>query len=112
MFEQAAIRVARQAEFAQLKDAIDRVFMPPTIEKYLRELKRKNLTVRDFDSVLRWDLIDRADRILAGSGKKAKQLYESLPLSDQGLIREFYLVRLEQVDGNWRGKFGQVYRVV
>jgi hypothetical protein len=72
MFVQAAIKVARQAEFAQLKDAIDRVFTPPTIEEFLRELKRKNIRVRDFESVVGLDLIDRADRVLARLGKEGQ----------------------------------------
>ncbi len=111
-FEQATIRVEREQEFAELRDAIERSFTPPHLERFLRGLKKNKLGVRRFEAVLNGGMIERADPVLAAQGKSAKALYDSLSSSDQGLIREFYLERLEQVDASWRAKFAQVFRVI
>ncbi|HEV2116037.1 MAG TPA: hypothetical protein VGR48_08435 [Terriglobales bacterium] len=111
-FQQATIKVENEAVFAELRDAIDRVFTAPQLEKFLRELKKKNIGVRDFDAVLAGGFIERADGGLGKAGKTAKGLWQSLPLSDQSQAKEFYLVRLEQVDVKWRAKFATVYRVL
>jgi GTP1/Obg family GTP-binding protein len=111
-FQQATIKVENEMVFSELRAAIDRVFTAPEVEKFLRELKKKDVGVRDFDAVLAGGFIERADAALAKAAKTAKKLWESLPLSDQSQIKEFYLVRLEQVDVKWRAKFATVYRVL
>ena len=111
-FQQATIKVENEAVFSELRAAIDRVFTAPQLEKFLRDLKKKGLGVRDFDAVLAGGFIERADATLAKAGKTAKGLWQSLPLSDQSQVKEFYLVRLEQVDVKWRAKFATVYRVL
>jgi hypothetical protein len=61
---------------------------------------------RDFDGVL-------AQRVLEGfaeSGLDARKLYESLPVSDQAQMREFYLSKLETVDIALRHKFKKLYQ--
>ena len=111
-FQQATIKVENEAIFSELRGAIDRAFTAPQLEKFLRDLKKKGLGVRDFDAVLAGGFIERADATLAKAGKTAKGLWQSLPLSDQSQVKEFYLVRLEQVDVKWRAKFATVYRVL
>ena len=111
-FQQATIKVENEAVFSELRGAFDRVFTAPQLGKFLRELRKKGLGVRDFDAVLAGGFIERADATLAKAGKTAKGLWESLPLSDQSQVKEFYLVRLEQVDVKWRAKFATVYRVL
>jgi len=111
-FQQATIKVENEAVFSELRGAIDRAFTAPQVEKFLRELKKKGLGVRDFDAVLAGGFIERVDATLAKAGKTAKGLWQSLPLSDQGQVKEFYLVRLEQVDVKWRAKFATVYRIL
>jgi hypothetical protein len=69
-------------------------------------LDRKGIRVRDFDAVL-------AQRVLEGfadPGLNAKQVYESLPVSDQALMREFYLSKLETVEQALRHKFKKLYQ--
>ena len=39
-----------------------------------------------------------------------QQLYESLPVSDQAQMREFYLSKLETVDQALRHKFKKLYQ--
>ena len=111
-FEQATIPVQQQTEFRELKEAIERVFSAPAIDGFLSGLKRKGVLVREFEKVLDKGLIERADSQLKRSGRAARQIYQSLPLSDQAQAREFYLVRLEQVPDEWRAKFSTVYRLV
>jgi hypothetical protein len=105
-FEQAAIKVEKDREFAGLKAAIEQAFSGEKVERFLKQLDRKGIRVRDLDAVL-------VQRVLEGaseSGLNAKQLYDALPLSDQAQIREFYLSKLETVDPSLRHKFKKLYQ--
>jgi hypothetical protein len=106
-FEQAVIEVAKEREFGDLKGAIDKAFAADRVTKYLKELRRRGIRVRDFDAALAAGAIDRA----AGDGAgKARSLYESLPVSDQAQVREFYLSKVEEVDPAVRAKFHKLYQ--
>ena len=109
-FEQAAIRIENEAAFAELRGAIERVFNPPADDEFLRSVKRKNLKIREVERVIAAGLIEKSDETLRLQKKTAKGIYDSLSLSDQGQIREFYLGRLEQVDPSLRAKHREVYR--
>ena len=111
-FQQAVIKLENEKDFAEFRDAINRIFTSPQLEKFLRALKKKGVGVRDFDAVMAGGFIERADEALTRAGKSARELWESLPLSDQSQAKEFYLLRLEQVDVKWRAKFASVYRVL
>ena len=105
-FQQAAIKVEKAQEFARLQAAVEQAFLPEKAEKFLKQLDRKGLRVRDFDGVL-------AKQVLEGfseSGLNAKHLYESLPVSDQGQMREFYLSKLEGIAIELRHKFKKLYQ--
>ena len=105
-FQQAAIKIEKAQEFATLQGAIEQAFLPEKAEKFLKQLDRKGIRVRDFDAVL-------AKRVLEGfsaSELNAKHLYESLPVSDQGQMREFYLSKLEGIAVELRHKFKKLYQ--
>jgi hypothetical protein len=106
-FEQAAIKVEKAQEFARLQAAVEQAFLPEKAEHFLKQLDRKGIRVRDFEAIL-------AQRILQGvfgeAGLNARQLYESLPVSDQAQMREFYLSKLEGVDVALRHKFKKLYQ--
>ena len=105
-FQQAAIKVEKAQEFARLQAAVEHAFLPEKAESFLKRLDRKGIRVRDFDTVL-------AQRVLESvgeSGLNARQLYESLPVSDQAQMREFYLSKLEGVDVALRHKFKKLYQ--
>jgi len=105
-FEQAAIKVQKEQEYARLQAVVDQVFRPENAEKFLKHLDRRGIRVRDFDAVL-------AQRVFEEFGKagfEARPLYELLPVSDQALMREFYLSRLEGVDTPLRHKFKKLYQ--
>jgi len=105
-FEQAAIKVEKAQEFAGLQAAIEQVFLPEKVEEFLKQLERKGIRIRDFDAVLGQRVLEG----LAGSGLNAQQLYQSLPVSDQAQMREFYLSKLEGVDVALRHKFKKLYQ--
>ena len=105
-FQQAAIKVEKKQEFARLQAAVEQAFLPEKAEGFLKRLDRKGIRVRDFDAVL-------AQRVLESvgdSGLNGRQLYESLPVSDQAQMREFYLSKLEGVDVALRHKFKKLYQ--
>ena len=111
-FERAPIKIEKEQEFGRLQAAVEQAFLPEKAGKFLKQLDRKGIRVRDFDAVL-------AQRILegvvgeAGKGEAkldARGLYASLPVSDQAQMREFYLSKLETVDQALRHKFKKMYQ--
>ena len=105
-FQQAAIKVEKAQEFAGLQAAVEQAFLPERAERFLKQLDRKGIRVRDFDAILAQQVLESVGE----SGLNARQLYESLPLSDQGQMREFYLSKLETVDPALRHKFKKLYQ--
>ncbi len=109
-YQQAQIAVQKTEEFEQLKSAIERVFGSEALAKFYRRLESKDVRAREFERIVNSGLLEQADATLARSGTTARELYGSLSLSDQALMREFYLERIEQVDAKAREKFNKVYR--
>ncbi|HZU23636.1 MAG TPA: hypothetical protein VE998_12455 [Terriglobales bacterium] len=106
-FQQAQIPIEKQQEFQRLRSAIERAIAPGTAAEFLKQVKKAGLKVRNFEGVLEARVLERCDRELAAAG--ARQLYETLRLPEQSLIREFYLERIEQVDGPERERYRQLY---
>ena len=106
-FEQAAIKVEKTQEFARLQKAVEQAFLPEKAEGFLKQLDRKGIRVRNFDVVLSQRLLES---VVGEAGLEAKNLYESLPVSDQAQMREFYLSKLEGVDVALRHKFKKLYQ--
>ena len=103
-FEQAAIKVEKAQEFSRLQAAIEQAFTPAAVEQFLKRVDRKGIRIRDFEGVI-------AQRLLAGeTAQNTPQLYQALPLSDQALLREFYLSKIEEVDAALRRRFKKLYQ--
>jgi hypothetical protein len=103
-FEQAAIKVEKTQEYGRLQAAVEQAFAPGKVEQFLKQMDRKGIRIRDFDGLL-------AQRVLDGdTAQNAQQLYQSLTMSDQAQIREFYLSKLEEVDATLRHKFKKLYQ--
>ena len=103
-FEQAAIKVEKAQEFARLRAAIEQAFLPQKVERFLKQMDRKGIRIRDFDALL-------AQRVLDGeTALNSQQLYQALTLSDQAQMREFYLSKLEGIDVALRHKFKKLYQ--
>ncbi len=99
MFEQAGIAVQDKQGYAQLHSLIDAAFDARDIDVLLNRVLRARLRVRDFETILKRGFL----------GKDAVRLYESLPVSDQGLTRERYLRLVEQVLPELRQRYLKVY---
>jgi hypothetical protein len=105
-FEQAAIKVEKAQEYAGLQAAIEQAFSVGNIGRFLKQLDRRGIRVRDIDAIL----TQRVLEAFGESGLNAKHLYELLTVSDQALLREFYLSKLEGVDVALRHKFKKLYQ--
>jgi hypothetical protein len=104
-FEQAVLKVEREREFAELKNAIGRAFAADKVESLLKRLAREKVRVRDWDSVLARGVLEKGE-----SGVRAQSLYESLAVADQAQIREFYLFQVEEVSPKLRARFHRLYQ--
>jgi hypothetical protein len=111
-FEQATIKIEKQQEFAKLQAAVEQAFLPEKAERFLKQMDRKGIRVRDFDAVLSARLLEEVvgAKVSATGELSARQLYQALPLSDQAQMREFYLSKLETVDTALRHKFKKLYQ--
>ncbi|MGA9527181.1 MAG: hypothetical protein WBS24_03585 [Terriglobales bacterium] len=105
-FEQATIKVASEREFGELRCAIEQVLSPDLVVKFLKALSSRGIRVRDLDAILAAKVIDQ----VVGNKSGAAALYESLPVSDQAQLREFYLSKIEEVDSALRAKFHKLYQ--
>src|SRR5258708_22847092 len=104
-FQQAAIKVEKAQEFAGLQAAVEQAFLPERAERFLKQLDRKGIRVRDFDAIL----VQQVLEAVGESGLNARQLYEALPVSHQGQLREFYLSKLETGDPPPRPHFNTLF---
>ena len=109
-FEQAAIKIEKPQEFAKLQAAVEQAFQPGKVERFLKQLDRKGIRVREFDGVLSARVLEDVGGSAPKSELSAWQLYQELPQSDQAQMREFYLSRLETVDIALRHKFKKLYQ--
>ncbi len=109
-YQQAQIPVTKTEEFEQLKSALERILSSAAVEKFYSKLQSRTVYVREVEKIIGSGILEAIDSTLAKSGKTARQMYESLTLSDQALMREFYLERIEKVDAKVREKYRKVYR--
>jgi hypothetical protein len=105
-FEQATIKVQKEQEYAALQAAVEQAFLPEKVERFLKQLDRKGIRVRDFDAILKQRVLEG----FAEAGLNAPALYDALPVSDQAMMRELYLSKLETVEQSLRHKFKKLYQ--
>ena len=103
-FEQAAIKVEKAEEFSKLQAAIQQAFAPAEVERFLKQMDRKGIRIRDLEGVLSELILD------GGTAENSARLYQALTLSDQALLREFYLSKIEEVDTALRHRFKKLYQ--
>ena len=104
-FEQAAITVEKQETFAALKARVEDALAPQGIDAFMQGVMRAGFPIRQWEKLLATGLLDKQ-----GSALAAKQMYTDLSDSDKGLMREYYLTRIEQVPDAVREKYSKVYR--
>ena len=106
-FEQAAIKIERVEEFGQLQRAIEEAFSTEKVGRFLKRLYRGKIRIRDFDTVL---VSGTLEATTGRADFSARPLYNSLTLSDQAQMREFYLSKLEAIDVPLRHKFKMLFQ--
>ena len=106
-FVQATIPVENTETFARLKSAVESALSPANVDAYLKALSKAGLRVREFERVLQKSLLEQAN---GGRTGDAATLYNQLPVSDQGQMREFYLTRIEQVPSEIRTRYRKVFQ--
>jgi hypothetical protein len=99
MFEQAVFAVQNEQQFQQLASRIDAAFAVNRADLFLASVASKKLRVRQFEEILAAGLL----------GKDSPELYQGLVMSDQALIREKYLARIEKVPEELRRRFLKIY---
>ncbi len=109
-YQQAGIAIQNKERFGELSAAMDRIFSPTRVEQFLKRLENKGLSIRDFEKVLAKQVLEQLDEPLGRSGQKSAAIFESLPMSDRGQIRERYLTAIEAVDEALREKYSKIYR--
>ena len=109
-FEQATIKIEKEQEFEELRSSIARIFSPEKVEKFLKKVQGAGIRIRHVEPILEKGLIEQVDEVLKKSGKTGRSLYQSLPMTDQAQMREFYLSKMEEVSPELRNKYQKVYR--
>jgi hypothetical protein len=106
-FVQATIKIDNEKTFGELKDALNRVFAADRVTAYLKKLSSQSIRIRDWDAILAAGTIDVIAENKLGA---ARSVYQSLTVSDQGQMREFYLSKIEEVDMALRARFPKLYQ--
>ena len=109
-FEQATIKIEKEAPFGELKATVERALAAGNVEKFLKRLESRGIRIRDFDSLLGKQVLEAVDGELKKASKTAKGLYSELTVSDQAQMREFYLSKIEQIGESLRHKFHKVFQ--
>jgi hypothetical protein len=99
LYERPAMDLVDAATFGEVKKAIETVYAPGNVEKFLKSVERSGMRIRDFEAVLKSGKL----------GVATAGWYGTLSNGDQGQIREFYLASLEKVDASLRDKHFKVY---
>ncbi len=110
IFQKAQIAIGNPEAFGALQSAIGRVFAPERVEKFMKRLEKRGVSIRDFEDVMNKRVLEEVDEGLSSSGKTARGLYDSLPVSDQAQMRELYLTSLESIELGLREKYAKIYR--
>ena len=97
MFQQAQIHVENAGPYESLRNSIGDTLS--RAEAYLARLQKSGLRIRDWEAVLGAGLF----------GTEAKAQYAVLSDAEKGLIREFYLSKIEQVEPALRFKYRKLY---
>ena len=106
-FTQAPIAIENEHAYGELKSILTSALISANVEEFLQAVGSSGCRIREFESVLRAKVFDK---FVASGAKTVQQLYSELSLSDQGQFREYYLTRIEEIDGNFRAKYKNLFR--
>ena len=106
-FAQAPIEVQNRAVVGELKRVIESA-LSGREDEFLHLVKRFGLRIRQFEDVLKQRIFDQLPGVALSL--PSEELYAGLGASDQGVIRELYLTRIEEVPVELRAKYSKLYR--
>ena len=106
-FDQATIKVEKEKEFGELKNAVLAAFSAENVQKFLKRVSSAGIRIRDFELILAKGLFEQIEGAVA-KGQNAQALYSSLTVTDQGQLKEFYLFKIEDVAPELRAKFQKI----
>ncbi len=101
-FIKAPLPIENLEAFNSLKALITAGLEQGGVERFLKSLGT-GIQIRDFEGIAAAGLLDR-------DGQKAKPLYDSLNVTDQAQVREFYLTAVEEIDPKMRRKYKKIFR--
>ena len=107
-FVQPVVKIDREKEFEELKGLVSRALAPEAMERFLKQLEKNDVKVRQFEAVLAQSVLDKRQKV--AGGMTAQSLYQALTVSDQAQMREFYLSKIEDIDPELRQKFRKLYQ--
>jgi hypothetical protein len=99
MFEKPVLEVQDTASYDVVRSAIQAALSSNAAGKFLKQLERERLRVRDFEDILGKGLL----------GQEAIAAYGNLGDLDRGQIRELYLESVEHVAPELRAKYLKAY---
>jgi len=104
-FVQPAVKIDKEKEFEELKGLISRSLAPQQMEGFLKRAEKKGVRVRQVEAAFENGIFDEKN-----PGTTAFTLYQSLTVSDQAQMREFYLSKVEEIEPTLRHKFRKLYQ--
>jgi hypothetical protein len=107
MFTQTTIELENPTLVAELKSSIDNALLTHPNE-FLHSVKRFGLRVRQLEQLFQQRVFEQLPGRQAS--RPCEELYRELRPSDQGLIREFYLTRIEELPVEVRAKYSSLFR--
>jgi hypothetical protein len=99
MFEQPVLDIQDAPSYEAVYSSMHTVLAPASASRFLRQVGKHRLRIRDFESVLAKGLL----------GQEAIAAYGRLGNLDRGQIREQYLNLVEQVAPELRARHLKVY---
>jgi hypothetical protein len=99
MFEQPVLEVQDAPSYEAVHSSMQAVLASASASRFLKQVEKHRLRVRDFESVLANGLL----------GQEAIAAYGRLGNLDRGQIREQYLSLIEQVAPELRARHLKVY---
>jgi len=108
-FDQATIRVEKEKEFGELKNAVVTAVSPENVQKFLKRVSSAGIRIRDFELILAKGVFEQIEGAMAKE-QNAQALYSGLTVTDQGQLKEFYLSKVEDVAPELRAKFQKIYQ--
>ena len=107
MFTQAPIELENATLVAELKSSIENALVAYPNE-FLHLVKRFGVRVRQLEQLLEQRVFEQ----LPGrpASRPCEELYRELGPSDQGVIREFYLTKIEELPVELRAMYARLFR--